>query len=302
MKRNIRQYLIVAAATLSFAACDVKDPIYNTPHPEQGAVTLTTDWSGIGEGLTAPASYTVEADGYSATLTGTTNLLDTLFEPGSYHLHIYNTPQHITVSGTTATASGASGNVDGAGRFVQEIPGWLFTSTVEAVIEPDKEHAYTAVMQQQVRQLTLIIEPTGSTTGRIEHIEGYLSGVAGTLDFSTGTHTTPANVELQFAKIISGANAGKYMATVRLLGTAGAQQRLNAIIHFTGGNPKTISLTSDLTTELAAFNADKRKPLTLGGKVVETPTEADFSATITDWTPGNGEDGEDGSAGMETNR
>ena len=55
MKRNIRQCLIVAATALSFAACDVKDPIYNTPHPEQGAITLVTDWSGIGEG---PVSYT----------------------------------------------------------------------------------------------------------------------------------------------------------------------------------------------------------------------------------------------------
>lgn len=68
MKRNIRQCLIVAATALSFAACDVKDPIYNTPHPEQGAITLVTDWSGIGEGLTAPASYTVEAGDYSAIL------------------------------------------------------------------------------------------------------------------------------------------------------------------------------------------------------------------------------------------
>lgn len=301
MKRNIRQCLIVAVTALSFAACDVKDPIYNTPHPEQGAITLVTDWSGIGEGLTAPASYTVEADGYSATLTGTTNLLDHLFEPGNYHLHIYNTPQHITVSGTTATVAGASGNVDGVGQFVQEMPDRLFTSTVKAVIEPDKEHAYTAMMQQQVRQLTLIIEPTGSTTDRIEHIEGYLSGVAGTLDFSTGIHATPANVELRFVKIASGANAGKCAAAVRLLGIAGERQKLNAIIHFTGGNPKALSLTSDLTTELAAFNADKRTPLTLGGKVVETPTEAGLESTITDWTPGNGEDGEDGSAGMETN-
>ena len=108
-------------------------------------------------------------------------------------------------------------------------------------------------------------------------------------------------MELQFAKIASGANAGKYAATVRLLGIAGERQKLNAIIRFTGGSPKALNLTSDLTTELAAFNADKRQPLTLGGKVVETPTGADFSATITDWTPGNGEDGEDGSAGMETN-
>ena len=290
MKRNIRQCLIVAATALSFAACDVKDPIYNTPHPEQGAITLVTDWSGIGEELTAPASYTVEAGGYSATLTGTTNLLESLFEPGSYHLHIYNTPQHITVSGITATVAGASGNVDGAGPFVQEMPGWLFTDAVEAVIEPDTEQTFTAVMQQQVRQLTLVIEPTGSTTDRIEHIEGYLSGVAGTLDFSAGIYATPTNVELQFEKITGGANAGKYAAIVRLLGTAGTQQQLTATIAFTNDSPAAVTLTSDLTTALAAFNADKRTPLTLSGSVAETPTGAGFSATITDWTPVHGGD------------
>lgn len=140
MKRNIRQCLIVAATALSFAACDVKDPIYNTPHPEQGTITLVTDWSGIGEGLTAPASYTVEAGDYSAILIGTTNLLEPLFEPGSYHLHVYNTPQHITMSGSVATVAGASGNVDGAGPFVQEMPGWLFTGVTETMIEADTDH------------------------------------------------------------------------------------------------------------------------------------------------------------------
>ena len=291
------------------AACDVKDPIHNTPHPEHGTVALTTDWSGIGEGLTAPASYTVAATpaaaaatgGYTATLTGTTATLDHLFEPGKYTIYAYNTPEHITVTGTVASVEAATPPTGQTGAFVRNAPGWLFASAMDVAIEADAEHALTAVMQQQVRQLTLVIEPAGNTTDRIEHIEGYLSGVAGTLDFSAGTHATPTNVELQFAKITSGANAGKYAATVRLLGIAGEQQKLNAIIRFTGGSPEALNLTSDLTTELAAFNADKRKPLTLGGKVVETPTGADFSATITDWTPGNGEGGEDGSAGMETN-
>ena len=301
MKRNIRQCLIVAATALSFAACDVKDPIYNTPHPEQGAITLVTDWSGIGEGLTAPASYTVEAGDYSAILIGTTNLLERLFEPGSYHLHVYNTPQHITMSGSVATVAGASGNVDGAGPFVQEMPGWLFTGVTETMIEADTDHTLTVAMQQQVRQLTLFIEPTGSTTDRIERIEGYLSGVASTLDMDNGTHGTPLNVALAFAKVTEGANAGKWAATVRLLGVAGVQQKLDAKLYFAGDSPKPVTLDSDLTTELATFNADKHKPLALGGKIVETPTEADFSATITDWTPGNGEDGENGSAGMETN-
>lgn len=77
--------------------------------------------------------------------------------------------------------------------------------------------------------------------------------------------------------------------TVRLLGVAGVQQKLDAKLYFAGDSPKPVTLDSDLTTELATFNADKHKPLALGGKIVETPTEADFSATITDWTPGNGE-------------
>lgn len=298
MKRVIKLHLVgaVAIATL-LAACDVKDPIYNTPHPEKGTITLTADWSGIGEGLTPPTAYTVTADGYSATLNGTTNLLDHLFTPGKHTIYACNTAEHITISGTTATVATATGNADGAGTFVHAAPGWLFTSATDAVIEADTDHALTAMMQQQVRQLTLVIEPTGGTTDKIERIDGYLTGAAGTLDFADGTHAAPANVELQFSAITSGTNAGKWSATVRLLGTAGAEQKLNARIHFAGGNPTPVTLRSDLTTALAAFNTNKRTPLTLDGTVVETPTGAGFGATIDDWTAGNG-DGEDIDANM----
>lgn len=288
MKRNIPYSLLVMATLLTLAACDPKDPIYNTPHPESGAVTLTTDWSGIGEELTPPANYTVVAGDYSATLSGNVNLLDHLFTPGKYSIYAYNTAEHVTVSGTTATVGEAGGNVVGAGRFVQSAPGWLFTSVTDAPIEADTDHACTAVMQQQVRQLSLIIEPTGGTADRIDRIEGYLTGAASSLNFADGTHAAPMNVELQFARIASGPNAGRWSATVRLLGTTGAQQKLNAQIYFTDDSPKAVSLESDLTAALAAFNADKRTPLTLGGSVVETPTGVGFTATITDWTPVDG--------------
>lgn len=288
MKAKTYIRLLFACSLVIPAACDVKVPIYNTPHPEQGAVTLTTDWSGIGEGLTRPASYTVAAGNYTATLSGTTHLLDHLFEPGKYSIRACNTPEHITVSGTNATVAEATGNVTGAGQFVQALPGWLFTGMADAAIEKDAAHAVTVVMQQQVRQLTLIIEPAGGTTDKIERVEGYLSGAASTLDFAAGTHAAPMNVELQFSKITEGDNAGRYSATVRLLGTAGAQQRLNAKLYFTGGNPPAVILDSDLTTELTGFNTDKRTPLTLGGRVVETPTGAGFTAEITDWKPVQG--------------
>lgn len=284
MKPRTILKILVAASLILPGACDVKDPIYNTPHPDSGTVTLTTDWSGMGEGLTVPAAYTVAAGDYSATLSGATNLLDRLFAPATYSIHIYNVPEHIAVSATTATVATAAGNADGAGAFVSNAPGWLFTSAIDAVVAKDADHSFTAVMQQQVRQLTLIIEPTGNTAGRIERIEGRLSGAAGTLNFADGTHATPMNVVLQFSEITSGTNAGRWSATVRLLGTAGAQQKLNATIYFTDGSPAAVTIDSDLTAGLAAFNADKRTPLTLGGSVVETPTGAGVTATITDWT------------------
>ncbi|MCM1719481.1 FimB/Mfa2 family fimbrial subunit [Bacteroides ovatus] len=300
MKRVIKLQLVgaVAIATL-LAACDVKDPIYNTPHPEHGKITLTTEWDGIGEGLTAPAAYTVATlpaatsaatGGYTATLKGATNTLDHLFDPGAYRILVYNTPEHITVSSTTASVEAATPPAGLSGTFIHNAPDWLFASATDAVIEADKEHSYTAVMQQQVRELTLIIEPTGETTDRIESITGTLSGIASSLNFADGTHAAPANVAMTFSKITSGTDAGKWSATVRLLGTAGAEQRLAATIVFTNDNPATVNLDSDLTMALAAFNTNKRTPLTLGGSVVETPTGAGFGATIDDWTTVDGGD------------
>lgn len=42
MKRNMRYQLIstIAVTATLLTGCDVKDPIYNTSHPEKGTVTL----------------------------------------------------------------------------------------------------------------------------------------------------------------------------------------------------------------------------------------------------------------------
>lgn len=288
--------LLTGCAALLLAACDVKDPIHDTPHPDHGKITLTTDWSERGTGIDIPASYTVKVGEYSATVSGATNTIDYLFLPDTYRAYIYNTAEHVTVSGTVATVAGAAGNVDGVDAFVREDPGWLFTSVADAAIEKDTDYELTAAMQQQVRQLTLIVEPTGGTTSYVESISGYLSGAASTLDIDNGTHGNASNVALEFARIPSGVNAGNWSATVRLLGTAGAQQWLTVTIKFTEFYGDLL-IVSDLSADLSAFNTDKKTPLTLGGKVVETPTGAGFTATINDWTAGNGS-GEDIDANM----
>lgn len=59
--RSILNLFFACSLLVLATACDVKDPIFNTAHPGHGTVTLTTDWSTIGTGLTAPESYTVTA-------------------------------------------------------------------------------------------------------------------------------------------------------------------------------------------------------------------------------------------------
>ena len=282
-------------AAALFSGCNVKDTIYNTAHPEKGRVTLTTDWTQRTAGIEIPAGYTVEAGRYSDVVSGATNTLDYLFEPGTYRIRSYNAAEHITVEGSTVTVAQASGNSDGGGQFVHEMPGWLFTSTLDAEIKADTDYELTAAMQQQVRQLTLFIEPTGGSTDKIVRIEGYLSGAASTLQLDDGTHAAPLNVALAFAKVADGANAGKWAATVRLLGVADVGQKLHARIFFENDNPKPVTLTDTdgsegcvLTETLADFNADKKTPLALGGRLVETSTSAGFTATIRDWTPVKG--------------
>ena len=265
----------------------VEDELHDTPHPDTGSIAVTADWTQRGEEVDVPASWTVAIGDYTGEETGTVHAPDRLFPPGSYTLAAYNIPEGITVSGTTATVAADGG-------FITSTPGWLFTSVQEVAIEADTDYELTAVMHQQVRQLTLVIEPAGDAADRIETIVGTLSGAAGTLDFATGTHGTPSEVELHFTKITEGDDAGKWMATVRLLGIAGNAQRLTATLTYTDGNPQPTSLNSDLTATLDDFNDGKTSPLTLGGTIAETPGEAGFTGEITDWetVDGGGVDAE----------
>lgn len=281
--------ILSLALLLTLGGC-VKDELHDTPHPDTGKITVTADWADRGEGVDIPASWHIVMGDYTGTETGATHSPDYLFNPGSYTLAVYNPADGITVSGTTATVVQQAETE----AFISNAPGWLFTSVQEVAIEADTDYELTAVMQQQVRQLTLVIKPAGDAAERIESIEGTLSGAAGTLDFATGIHSTPSEVELHFTKITDGDDAGKWMATVRLLGIAGDAQRLTATLTYTDGNPQPTSLNSDLTSALNSFNDGKTAPLTLGGTLAETPGEAGFTGEITDWetVDGGGVDAE----------
>lgn len=276
--------IVTAVFALSLTSC-VKDELFDTPHPDHGKVVVTADWTEKGDGIAAPEKWTVNIGDYTGEETGVTHAPDYLFTPGEYSIIAYNPAENITVSGTTASV--ALGN--GKSNFISGTPGILFTHVQDITIEKDKVHEFTATMRQQTGSITLMIEPTSGAAGRIESIAGSLSGVAGTMDFATGTYGAPSDVALHFTKITEGENAGKWTATAWLLGITGDAQRLSATIAYTDGNPQPTVLESDLTSALAGFNDGKTEALTLGGSVVETPTEAGVTVEITDWKTVDGE-------------
>lgn len=256
----------VAGVALMLSSCDVKDPIYNTSHPDKARITVTTNWSGIGQGIAKPAEYYAAYGMEEKKITQDEYTFE-LFDPGTHTIYFYNKPEGVAISQHTATASYASPI------------GWFFTGRLQKTVVEDTDYAFTLPMKQQVRELTLVIEPTGGTIVRIASITGTLSGAAGTLDFDSNTHGTPANITLAFAKDTD----GKYKATVHLLGITGNIQDLDIAVTYNDGSPADQLEGYDLSTLLADFNSDKETPLTLGSQIVETPYETGFTATIKSW-------------------
>ncbi|WP_295940653.1 FimB/Mfa2 family fimbrial subunit [uncultured Alistipes sp.] len=286
IRRRISTRGTLLAGLLSlfaFTACDVKDPIYDSPYAGKAEVTVITDWSGIGRDITTPSSWTMVWEGEALDISVERYTFPELLEPGAVTALLYNRSGHIPVSGTTATVASESA----AAGFVEPMPDWLFSGNLSATIVKDEHNEFSVPMRQQVRSLTLLLEPTGSSAGRVAGITATLSGVAGTLDLASGAHGTPSDVAMNFTKVTSGEHAGKWAAAVRLLGVAGAEQKLMGTIRFADGTPADIPLESDLTADLAAFNTGKQEPLALQAGA-EVHTSPGFTATITGWKKAEG--------------
>jgi len=262
--------LVIAIVIIS---CDT---IVDLEDPLKGNITLVTDWSNRSEGIEQPANYTVIIDGQTLNFTKTSNLLPEL-NAGIYPIHIYNTPEKIAINVTKATVTTTDNMVDPQ-------PGWLFTAITQVEYADFKVETATAVMQQQVRQLTFDFTVKEGDPARIASVEATLSGVANSIDFKTGNYT---GNNLSVAPVFT-RNGNKLTAIVRLLGLSNQTQKLTLTLTFADGKEQTIE--NDLSSQLAGFNTGKNKPLKLEADL-NTPVEAGFEATITGWKVVDGSSG-----------
>lgn len=262
MKFNeITLFLLVVIMT-SCTIIDLENPL-------KGKITLTTDWSNRTEGIEIPANYTVIIDNQTLTFNNITNSLPEL-EAGTYPIRIYNTADKITISGTSVTVA-TTGNV------VDPLPGWLFTALTEAAYTDFKIETIRAVMQQQIRQLTIELTVTEGDPERIASTAATLTGIANSLDFKTNTYSgTSLSVAPVFTR-----SGNKLTTSVRLLGTTNEVQKLSLKLKFTDNREQIIE--SEVSSQLVYFNLDKHIPLIISGNL-NTPIEVGMQGTINGWT------------------
>lgn len=281
------------ASVVSLSSC-VKDDLYNTPHPDKGAVEVTTDWTGRSSDAVVPADYILRIGGEEQTVQGEANAFKSLFLPGTQSLLAYHQTEGVTISGTTATVNTLE---DGT---LNPMPGFLFSASKELDIQKDDTLKVVVPMMQRIRTLTLTLKLNPGDERRIASTASTLTGIAPSMDLATGsvTATEGKSVAPVFTMGSDGgetrmgtppvetrATGNPALATsLRLLGVMpGEKQELTLVVTLINGTVQTV--VTDLTESLKNFGG-KMEPLALDATLTlpdEEETSAEVSAIISDW-------------------
>ena len=279
-----RQYINMMgmAAAVLLSSC-VKDTLYDTPHPDKGAVTISLT------GLSADDNYVLDMDGKVADITGSPFTNPDLLNPGTHSMVIYNRAEGFTFDGRMARVNAPDGKSRADGASVIPLPGYLKTVSLEiAVVADDTLRVYPSP-QQRVRDLHIEFTVTQGRPELIQTVTGTLSGIAGAFDMEAEQTTgEPASTAVAFTR-----DGDKLTADARLLGTMGAVQTLVLDIVFVDGG-RTQRTEVDLTEALADFNGNMTDGYRVTG-TLETPVGMEeASAEITGWetVDGGGVDAE----------
>lgn len=273
--------VLFCGVALMLTSC-VKDDIYNTPHPSQGAIVITTDWSSRADQAVQPVSYTLRVSGQSGQsdeqpVKGNTNIFHSLLAPAAYELLVYNTPEAITVTGDVATIASTDEN------NIEALPGYLFSATQTLDVVKDDTLFVTVGMLQHIRQLTLVLKLKEGDHDRITSLNATLSGIASSINLATGAWVSPTGVSLSpvFEKTEEKDGTPTLTATIRLLGII-AEEKQELRIAVALNNQSVYTIKTDLTEVLQKCFDGSMTPLVLGANF-DLPSQGDFSGNINSW-------------------
>ncbi|MDC2167454.1 FimB/Mfa2 family fimbrial subunit [Bacteroides thetaiotaomicron] len=269
MKKQLYILMYGAISALLLTSC-VKDEVYNTPHPDKGAISIHVNLpQGMGD-------YTVEIDGQSVQGSGATIVYPTLLSLGEHNLLMYNHPDGLTIADGIARVN-AMADTKSNGNAILPIPGCLYSASTTCTVTADDTVRIELDPLRRMRDLHFELTVAEGDPERIASVEGVLSGIAGTYTLAT---ESPSREPMTTAPTFT-RDGNRVTADARLLGTAGETQILVLTLRFTDGKVQTIE--NDLTEMLRTFHTDMQTPLKISGTLL-TPTAANpGTVTITDW-------------------
>ncbi len=273
-----KRYIMIGMAAMLLSSC-VKDELYNTPHPDKGAVTISlTGW-------TAADDYVLDMDGKTADITCSPFVYPDLLLPGAHSLVLYNRAEGFTFDGRMAYVNTRDDKIRADGATIIPLPGYLKTISQEIAVVADDTLRITPSPQQRVRDLHIEFTVTQGRPELIQTVTGTLGGIAGAFDMETEQTTgEPASAIVTFTR-----DSDKLTADARLLGTMGAVQTLVLDIAFVDGG-RILRTEVDLTEALADFNGDMTAAYRVTG-TLETPVGMEEATVeITGWESVDGGD------------
>lgn len=256
-------------SALLIVSC-VKDEVYNTSHPDKGAVSIRV---GLPQGM---GDYTVEIDGQSVQGSEATFVYPFLLSPGEHSLLMYNHLGGLTIADGIARVDAPALTQNNA-NVILPMPGCLYSASTTCKVMADDTVRIELTPLRRMRDLHFELTVTEGDPERIASIEGVLSGIAGVYTLATeslgGESMTTAPA---FTR-----NGNRMTAATRLLGTAGETQMLVLTLHYTDGKEQTIS--NDLTEMLRTFNSDMQTPFKISGTLLTPTVVTPGTATIIGW-------------------
>ena len=280
-----RLHMIMAGvAALLLTSC-VTDDLYDTPHPDKGAVVIATVWTEAPTESDVPETYLLRMDEGKAVQANEKELCyPNLLTPGAHTLLVYNEPDGIAVAGNTATVLMQDG-------MLTALPGYLFSTEKELTVVRDDTLRVTVPMERRLCPIVLNLELKGENVSGIANVEATLSGLSGSVDLRTGTpgiENLTARLDVrQPAERKRSYRERTLELKCRVVGICDGQKQLLSV-QITMDDGYTSTVTSDLTEFLENLNTDM-KPIRLEGSM-DAPQDGHFSGTIENWETVSGGD------------
>ena len=263
--------VLTAVFALSLTSC-VKDELFDTPHPDKGAVVVTADFSDRSAACPCPVEYRLAIWGEECVATAEKAFCHPiLFTPRTYWIDARNDCNGMTAQGKTIRVNAVG--TDG----IESLPGYLFTARREIQVIEDDTLRVNLPMVQRTRDLHLALTLTEGAPELVRSVTGRLEGVAGAFDLNSQRITGNAtSTRMTFSR-----NGNLITADLRLLGILGNAQTLNLEVAFTD-RTGTQTIMTDLTEAMSAFNGKMSVGFEVTGELA-TPAGAEANATITGW-------------------